>query len=749
MNVFQVAMNDQSIAYLGRIFGNVGSVLAGTGPQLLGTMFKVFNTTLLSVAVLVVVYTTVVGVLYTAVEGEPMGKKFSSLWVPLRALMGVVGLVPTKTGYCAVQMIMMWFIIQGIGAADSVWSATLDYFKKGGATQINAGRIGTDAGVNEGINKLFQGLSCQAIMKANYNDTYYCGTADRKDTDFCKRSDEDMLSVLGPQAVNSPSVAIDTYYFGPGDAAGGAGACGFVSLDRKTSQSAGVYDKTEVGAAQYQALQAIIPELGLIAKRFVDIDYLFRQAQTTIPDWLAKYCSDKHISATDCAQLSQTSSTDVVKNIYWPYALYPYVGGNFLKTNRDLYVGYVGNAATKSSLNEAAILDEAKAQGWIFAGAYYYSFASATNNYQGNVNSLKDDVKLPDNVTQNSIVTSLPDSVRGSVISGLQKIPTQTSALIDEISSEESKGKGFVQGDVCQSAWIFKGLCGDIVNGWFSALSGDNAKNPIVAMQAFGQLLLMVAQIAFTMFLTATMLSTTFAQTMSSVQGAGWGTMMMWTIVIGPFYLFIMLFFTMGGMLAVYMPLIPYMLFIFGAIGWFIATIETMVAAPIVALGVLHPDAQHDIWGKAEPAIMLILNVFLRPTLMIFGMIAAMLVSYVVLNLINATFMGTISKIGSRPGLVEIILFMMVGTALDIIAMNKCFALIHLIPDKVLRWISGGEAQFGEGGGIEEMRGKAEAGIGGIQGAGGGALSRTAGARQKKDGGSPGGDGASVGLKKS
>src|SRR5437870_3415012 len=104
MNVFTIATNDQSIYYLGRIFGNVGTVLPGTGPQILSAMFKIFNTAILGIGALVVTYTTVVGILNTAAEGEFLGKHWHSIWVPLRTVIGIAGLFPMKTGYCAMQV---------------------------------------------------------------------------------------------------------------------------------------------------------------------------------------------------------------------------------------------------------------------------------------------------------------------------------------------------------------------------------------------------------------------------------------------------------------------------------------------------------------------------------------------------------------------------------------------------------------------------------------------------------------------
>src|SRR5436190_18227075 len=107
MNIFQLASNDQSVFYLGYIFGSVGNVLAPSGGTftitVIGTMLKVLNLTALTVGVLMVVYITVIGVLATAHEGQFFGKDWSGLWVPIKTVLGIVALFPTGSGYSIIQ----------------------------------------------------------------------------------------------------------------------------------------------------------------------------------------------------------------------------------------------------------------------------------------------------------------------------------------------------------------------------------------------------------------------------------------------------------------------------------------------------------------------------------------------------------------------------------------------------------------------------------------------------------------------
>lgn len=116
--LFQISSNDQSINYLGEIFGVMGPFFsqgANNQSQILGAISQVFNSIVLTIAILVVIYTTVVGLLKAAHEGEFMGRQGNSMWTPLKMVLGIASLVPVASGYSVIQLVMMYVIIQGGG----------------------------------------------------------------------------------------------------------------------------------------------------------------------------------------------------------------------------------------------------------------------------------------------------------------------------------------------------------------------------------------------------------------------------------------------------------------------------------------------------------------------------------------------------------------------------------------------------------------------------------------------------------
>lgn len=124
--------SDYSVGYLAEIFGIVDGVLHGTGSQIVGSMFEVFNAAVMALGGIIITYTMLVSTMNTAHEGEMLGKKWNSIWVPVRATAGLALLIPKASGYCLLQIFVMWVVVQGVGAADKLWNAALSYLNRGG-----------------------------------------------------------------------------------------------------------------------------------------------------------------------------------------------------------------------------------------------------------------------------------------------------------------------------------------------------------------------------------------------------------------------------------------------------------------------------------------------------------------------------------------------------------------------------------------------------------------------------------------
>jgi len=181
---------------------------------------------------------------------------------------------------------------------------------------------------------------------------------------------------------------------------------------------------------------------------------------------------------------------------------------------------------------------------------------------------------------------------------------------------------------------------------------------------------------------------------------------------------------TLAMLLGFYGPFIPFLIWCLAGINWMIGIIESMVAAPVVALGIASPQG-HDFLGKAELCLMLIFAVFIRPAAMLFGFICAICFAYFGFTFFNYIMFYTMQMyfssiitagIGGKSAalILAFVLLLYCYTVLTFI--NQSFSMIYLIPNKIMRWIGVPMDEPDEPQWLEEIKGGATEAIQGIAG---------------------------------
>ena len=157
--------------------------------------------------------------------------------------------------------------------------------------------------------------------------------------------------------------------------------------------------------------------------------------------------------------------------------------------------------------------------------------------------------------------------------------------------------------------------------------------------------------------------------------------------IIGPL-------FVTGVTLSIYVPLIPYMLFLFGVISWFISVLVLMVAAPIICFLMLWGTTSQEnplLSREAEQFVMQIIGVFFRPTLMVVGLIVGIALSYIGVEVLNKGFAQLFLKVvdvddvETVMGLVKSMGFVVIYTFVMVSVVNMCFSTIHVLYSEVMR----------------------------------------------------------------
>ena len=445
---------DMSRIFLGQIFGTIDhSGLTGSG-SLMPAVFKAFNTVSLGIGSVIVMFTLIVSTLNTAHQGEILGQQWSTMWIPLRAVLGVGVLIPTSAGYTLLQSFIMWGVMQGVGAANYVWQ---------------------------------------------------------------------------------------------------------------------------------EAVSAVSP-------------------------------SDKE---------TMTS------------------------------------------------------RGWIMAGAYYYSLVE---------NLASEDVLGP-------VQQSVQFNFRG---------------LVSDDTSGDADADSSIQMGLSQ----ITGSLNTAVSSWmhlFTMREGD----PLLSIQKTGQEIVATVEILW-IGIAIIAAAIGIASVCSAVMPI-FSILQNFITWLVPLFTSLLIFlFLSGALLAYYIPLIPFIFFSLGGIGWMFGVIEAIAASPLIALGIMNPHGNDPYFGRSEPSVLLLLDIIIRPSMMIIGMMAAMVMVRVAIPFVNYGFSITGQNVysGGISFLTSIIAMIAVYCAIIVTVVQKCFSLIHYVPDRVMRWIGGMPNAFESGASDErDIRGGFEKGM--------------------------------------
>jgi conjugal transfer/type IV secretion protein DotA/TraY len=102
-------------------------------------LFSAFNIVALAVISALFLWVTAVAVTGTAHKGTPFGKRYSSLWMPLRFVGAIGALAPIFKGLSFFQVAILACIGLSVNLGNFVWSLGTDYFvEHGGQITVQA-----------------------------------------------------------------------------------------------------------------------------------------------------------------------------------------------------------------------------------------------------------------------------------------------------------------------------------------------------------------------------------------------------------------------------------------------------------------------------------------------------------------------------------------------------------------------------------------------------------------------------------
>ncbi len=717
--LFTPSSSDQSMIYLSELFGSVPPILSGTGSSIMGQLFKILNTVALTLGTIIAGYTTFVGIMNTAGEGEMLGKNWNSIWVPMRTVAGVALLVPTASGYCICQIFMMWLVVQGVGAADSLTNKVVDYLYSGQKIYVAGDTEQSDGDQKYSdydimVTNIFQGLSCMQAYQKEFPDVNPQFISLPTPT-MTRDSNNNPTSLVYTFNANADSPSTDPIT-GVVTHNPVTRTCGSIVVNGINSKN---FQQIEDGYA------AIMPSLNAAAYYMVN-------------------------STAGSTTNSNGTASDPVEDAVMQDT-FEFVGADFLSEVEKTYQSYVTQAnnqaldnpdpdnPTNSNAGEDTgdgnqAYDDVKAYGWASLGSIYWNIAksSGDSGATGFNNGWSTDSQYAPYIGASANPDKYYDQTVWKYASGDSAPDGWATQFMNDLiktrkdggSNSNSLHKDFDSGKFSATG-VVAALSLDVLESMTNHFQKN--KNPMVAAQELGHHITYSIEVVFTT-LQALMGATglglmamgfsgalgsffTAPSTLAIMTGIIAALALIFTTVFPGLFAFMAAMLTLGGTLAVVIPFIPVLAYSLAVIAWLIATLETIVAAPIVAIGVLHPDGQHPVLGKAEPAIMLMVNMFLRPGLIVLGFIAGIILSWISIQFINFGFETAVVNLLSNNSAtqyagisdghhtvsgIEAMLFVTTYVGLIMACVNKSFSVIEAIPNSLMRWI-GHDARFEAG----------------------------------------------------
>ena len=719
--VFDPPPSDQSLAYLGMIFGsNVGTIyLGGAANPVLAQMFEQFNTIIVAIGTVIISYIGIVSTINTAQEGEAMGKKWSSIWLPMRSLMGMLLMVPTPgSGYSMIQVTVMWIIVQGIGAADQIWNIVLNYLSQGISASAGLTLDETEASqlTNQGKNLSASILNTSVCMESIKQIANGLATDASGNPIQASTFTSEYGTVIRTYQVDPPISGASSDPSCP-TAATTTAADGTVTMTG--CLNAGAKSPTETGdvgiayatmCGSYQISATVSPTdlsaLGLSGSALTaEIETRAQNAY-----------NQKMLALNTMLSTLKPIAQGIVNDTVGPRAGNRLQSGTqptpsgYITTAANAYETIVGNII-KPVQNDAVTdaVNKGEHAGWIVAGSFYFILNSAIQQ------ELLPTATAAPTVTQyNSADKTVPACPQSSC-SGLLNYDSVASLagikdyltnrpertylggnLLDSYEyytndSTNPVNNGSIDlsaagGQASQLIGPLQQLTSQAIQWLQNEMSHNSMGDPLLGIASFGSRLMLAAEITWIVIIGVSIIASIAAT--CAAASPGFMILLSTLITAVPVVIAVMgMLWLEGATLAIYVPMVPYMIYTLAALGWFILVIEAMIAAPIVSMGLVIPSG--DELGKVVPGLMLLINILLRPVLMIFGFILAARLFRAVVSLVNFGMADTFNTIPIRGSFLAPIaaIFLYVGFIVALV--NKCFALIHIVPDKILRWIGG------------------------------------------------------------
>lgn len=644
--------SDTTMAIMNYIFGDVGG-LFGTGRNtVLGDMFSVYNSGMMVVGGVLVGYIILSGILKSAHEGELLGRSWSTAWIPFRAALSMGMILPGSGGYCLVQVFVMWCALAGVGLADKLWeiaSARITYGQSEVSFISDAGQI-TDG--------LLSGMVCSVAYQKITTPTGSTATT----------------ATLFKKLTNDPAATV--YDFGD---------CGQVRIPKSVSGNPSIdamYPQ-KIAAVDGPVMSGIYG----IANNIVNSD---KPAQYT-----NSYIQLRQNFIDQMGKIAKATYAEVGSNIKSVYGAAATNGWIFAGSSYfDMVQAY--KRIGSQSLALVATKGPAYTKMEPFAAAEVSTIMSSLDSFKGEV------------AKEAKLIASI-EATAGATVTNRANVATDIQEAMEEaVKSGEMPSFESITQPITKS---IKGVLDPSQNFDSTKIgamfTGDSVTNPIVAMADNGDVVATTGMLLYTGFITGKSL-------IAGAQG-GWTTNAATQLMTGgtfnvmdavkeffnsisPLIMMLTMSTVAAGLtMSTYLPMLPMLTWLTAVAGYLVLLVESMVASTLWAVMHASPDG-HEWSGKGSGGYMIVLGVIMRPSLMIFGFVASMILIMVFMFLLEIMFgyssrqLDEVAGIGPIAAIVMFCLYVWAASQL----IHRSLQVITELPSGIMKWAGGGHDPLGD-----------------------------------------------------
>ena len=714
-------------------------------------MFRFYSTGILLIGVLIFLYFVVVVVLETAATGSPFGQRFQNIWVPIRLILAIGLIVPLNYGMNSGQYITLFAAKVGSSFATNAWLTYNNVLKEEMGTGANpTGEKESLIGFPKppDIAPLVQAMSLVHTCAFGYwmSDNNLGVNAPKPPSSgfyikpyFVKQPVSSINNTDASRLVSggtSYATALD--FYGNGDI--------IIRFGKSGVTPKGPHDVVDPQAVNYKG--NVIPLCGDIRIKIKDV----RSTQTGQPPigpeavqeyylqlvkemWedpeftgfagrytaLLSNMNEKGLQPCDFgAGASNLPSGDDCKTDPIPADWKQAVIEDYQeKVNRkivEIWEDYIANT------DQTEIRPEVLDRGWGGAGIWFNTISQLNGSFMDSIidfpmmdqyplvmEQVREAKRREDN-SMSAINQFQPNYSSGRKIE-IENDNDNSVAILQDSVYKHWNAEGQNQGDVDK---VFTGdaIRGAInfifgTHGLFAMSSENNHVHPLAQLAMLGKGLV-----------EASIRNVATATIASAVGGLSVAIDNTPAALIEPVAKFIQstafVGLTAGLVLYYILPFLPFVYFYFAVGSWVKSIFEAMVGVPLWALAHLRLDGEGLPGNSAANGYFLIFEIFVRPILTVFGLVAAIAIFTAQVRVLNFLWQlvtqnlagfngdptiaigGSLIKLEFQRGVVDQLFFTIIYAIIVYMMAIAAFKLIDKIPDNILRWMGAGVSSFSD-----------------------------------------------------